>query len=462
MRQDNGEIDVTQLIDACGLNRFNLRLTVIAFLVVVVEGYDITALAFAAPGLMKSWHITNAAALGPLLTASMLGMLIGSPLFGYLGDRFGRRWTTILACVVFGVFTALVLAADSINQIFVLRMLAGLGLGGAAPNVIALVSEYAPTRRRAMMVTIMFSGIGLGGAIPGFLSSLLMVRYGWEALFWIGTVSAIAVALVCFIWLPESAKYLVARSRPREAYRILRVLAPDHLPVAQQPLVLAHEPVLHGAGVTQLFRNGYGTLTIFFWIVMAASYMTFNSLQAWMPAVLGMAHFPAHQAALALSMFQLGGVTGGVVLGRLLDRRGPSAMTLLLVLAIPATVGVGLFAGMGRPELLLAAEFAAGFCILGTAYGLGAFSAMLYQTSIRANGSGWALGLGRLGAIVGAIGSGKLIGLGFDVGALFVVAAIPLVIATAACFVLARLYKAWSGASGASRLFTWDVELASL
>ncbi len=249
MHQNSGDIDVTRLIDDCGVNRFNLRLTLIAFLVVVVEGYDIAALAFALPDLMASWHITNAASLGPLLTASVVGMLIGAPLFGYLGDRFGRRWTTILSCLVFGFFTALVLAANNLEQIFALRLLAGLGLGGAAPNVIALVSEYAPAQRRAMMATIMFSGIGLGGALSGIFTSM---RLGWEAVFWAGAVIALSMAVVCLVWLPESAKFLVVRSRQAEAWRILRVLAPNRLPATPRPLVLAHEPAVRGAGVTQL------------------------------------------------------------------------------------------------------------------------------------------------------------------------------------------------------------------
>lgn len=438
MHQNSGDIDVTRLIDDCGVNRFNLRLTLIAFLVVVVEGYDIAVLAFALPDLMASWHITNAASLGPLLTASVVGMLIGAPLFGYLGDRFGRRWTTILSCLVFSFFTALVLAASSLEQIFALRLLAGLGLGGAAPNVIALVSEYAPARRRAMMATIMFSGIGLGGALPGILTSM---RLGWEALFWVGAVIAFGMAVVCLVWLPESAKYLVVRSRQAEAWRILRVLAPNRLPATPRPLVLAHEPAVRGAGVTQLFRNGFAGLTVLFWIAMVCIFMTFNTLQSWMPALLRIAEFPPHQAALALSMFQLGGVTGGLLFGRLLDRHGPWGLAMLLVGSVPATVAIGQAAGTGVPELLFAAEFVAGFFVLGTVYALGAFSGILYPTSIRANGSGWALGVGRLGSILGTMAGGKLIGLGFGPGSFVTATAIPLAVAALACFRLAHCYR---------------------
>jgi AAHS family 4-hydroxybenzoate transporter-like MFS transporter len=435
------DVDVSRLIDDRGINRFNLRLTAIAFLVVLIEGYDVTVLAFALPGLVKAWGITNASALGPLLSASLIGMMIGAPLGGYLGDRFGRRWPIIAACLVFGAFTWLVLLAGTVEQIFYLRFLAGIGLGGVMPNAIALVSEYAPTRKRATMVTVMITGIGFGGAIPGVLSSLLLPRHGWEALFVGGGILPIGIAAVCVRWLPESVKYLVVRARREEAIGILRVLAPNVDYGPDRRLVIADEAVARDFAFMKLFRGGYGAVTLLLWIVAVCFAMTYFFLVSWTPALLVKANFTTEQAALAQSIFQLGGVTGGLILARQLDIRGPMALVLLSVLSVPATAAIGAV-GMFSLPLLFITEFVAGFCLLGISYGLGALSAMIYPTPFRSNGAGWASGVGRIGSILGPVLGGILVGTGIDIGTLLMIAAAPLIVSAVACFGLARLHGA--------------------
>jgi AAHS family 4-hydroxybenzoate transporter-like MFS transporter len=152
--------------------------TFLAFLVVLIEGFDITALPFAVPQIARDFGLSNGAPLAPALTASLVGMLFGAPLFGYLGDRIGRRPSIILACVLFGVFSLGIVFVNSAAAILWLRLLAGLGLGGATPNAIALVSEYAPHRHRALMIILMFTGISVGGAIPGIMSATMPSGYG--------------------------------------------------------------------------------------------------------------------------------------------------------------------------------------------------------------------------------------------------------------------------------------------
>lgn len=439
MREIGTATDVSRLIDEQGINRFNLRLTAIAFLVVLVEGFDVSALAFALPGLIKTWNITNSAVLGPLLSAALIGMMIGAPLFGYLGDRFGRRWLTILSCLLFGVFTLAVCFATSVEQIFFLRVVAGIGLGGATPNAIALVSEYAPSRHRGTMVSTMFLGIGIGGALPGVLSSLLVAHYGWQSIFVTGGVLSIAVGIICVVGLPESVKYLVVRSRRKDAIGILRVLDPERDYGPNQELLIVGETKRSKSALSELFKNGYAPLTLLLWTVFFCNFMAYFFLLSWTPALLVREHFAPEQAALAQSIFQLGGVAGGLVIGRQIDQHGPKALAFLFVLAIPATAAIG-WAYLLPSAFLFLIEFAAGFCILGVAYGLAAFSAILYPTAFRSNGSGWAFGIGRVGSIIGPMLGGTLITAGMDIGMLFLLATIPLVVGVVACFGLARLY----------------------
>ena len=222
------EVDVSEIIDKRGLSAFNIRLLVFGFLVVLFDGYDITAIGFAAPHIMRAWSITDQAAFGPALGASLVGMLLGAPFLGFTGDRLGRRWAIIASCLIFGISTWLAAFSSTLTELVVLRLVAGIGIGGLMPNIIALTAEFAPRRFRATLIIIMFSGVAFGGGLPGAISATLVPKYGWPALFVIGGIIPILVALVCIFWLPESIKYMVVRGdRQPEALRLLSKLVPD-------------------------------------------------------------------------------------------------------------------------------------------------------------------------------------------------------------------------------------------
>jgi AAHS family 4-hydroxybenzoate transporter-like MFS transporter len=188
-------VDVSRLIDERRINAFNIKLVLYSFLLVLMDGYDITSAAFAAPFLVKEWGIANMAALGPVFSASLLGVLFGSPFFGYLGDRFGRKVAIVGSCLTFGLFTLACIKAGSVMDLLYLRFLAGIGIGGLLPNITALNGEFAPRRIRATMIIIMFTGITFGGALPGLVSATLVPQHGWEVLFLIGGVVPIAAAV---------------------------------------------------------------------------------------------------------------------------------------------------------------------------------------------------------------------------------------------------------------------------
>ena len=135
-------VDVTRLIDERKINAFNIKLLILCFLVILFDGYDIGAAAFAGPYLIKEWGITSMAALGPVISASLAGILIGSPVFGYIGDRFGRKIAIIASAIVFGVFTLAAVKAGGVKDLLYLRFLAGIGIGGLLPNVIAITGEF--------------------------------------------------------------------------------------------------------------------------------------------------------------------------------------------------------------------------------------------------------------------------------------------------------------------------------
>jgi len=435
-------IDVAQLIDERPLASFHIWLVAFAFAIIISDGYDITAIAFAAPELLKQWAITDRSALGPVFSASLVGILVGSPFFGFVGDRYGRKAASIASLAVFGIFTLAAARAGSLDQMLWLRGFAGIGLGGLMPNMIALTGEFAPRRFRATLIIVMFCGVTLGGAIPAAISVWLVPSHGWQSIFVIGGLMPLVLAVCAWLWLPESVKYLVVKERRDEAVRILRMVAPDADIGPQTVLVPPAETRYAGFNPKHLFSEGLALITPLLWLCFAINLMGFYFLISWMPTLLiGQKLLAQSDAAIATSLVQIGGTIGGFVLCRPMERRGFWPVALLFAGAVPFVALIG-YAASTSTWLLMVVVFIAGFCILGLQFGLNAASAMIYPTSVRSNGSGWAFGVGRFGSILGPIFGGKLIALKLSVTTLFLIAAIPFVVGTIACIALAMLYAA--------------------
>jgi len=181
--------DITRFIDTRKMNWVNAKIAIFCFFVVLFDGYDIGAVSYAGPSLVKEWGLTNMIALGTAFSAGLFGILFGSLMFGWIGDRYGRNKAIVYSLLVMGVFSLATMAAGSLTQLIALRFLTGLGLGGLLPNPIALNAEFAPKRHRATMIIVSFCGITLGGAVPGPVAAWLVPNYGWEILFFIGGVA---------------------------------------------------------------------------------------------------------------------------------------------------------------------------------------------------------------------------------------------------------------------------------
>src|SRR5882672_5258293 len=207
-------VAVSRMLDERGLSSFHIKLLIWSFFIVLIDGYDIGAIAFAAPHLVRSWGVAPSA-LGPVFSASLVGILFGSALFGWVGDRFGRKTALIGSNLLFGVFTLAAAYSANLDQMFWLRLLAGLGIGGVIPNVVAINAESAPRKLRATLAIIAVGCVPLGGAIPGLVAATLVPQYGWQILFLIGGIVPIIIAIVAMIGLPESIKYMALNENQR-------------------------------------------------------------------------------------------------------------------------------------------------------------------------------------------------------------------------------------------------------
>jgi AAHS family 4-hydroxybenzoate transporter-like MFS transporter len=435
-------INVEDTVDNLKISRFNLNLLFWLFLVMMLDGYDITAAAFAGPHLVKAWGIERSA-LGPMLGASLFGILIGSLAFGYIGDRYGRKTGTIASCLMFGIFTLAAGWSSSLGELSLLRFLAGIGIGGVFPNAVALSAEYAPKRLRATMVILMFTGNTFGAALPGLVSMSLVPTYGFHVLFWLGGFIMIALSLCLCVTLPESVKFLALKGKTARTIQMLRRLDPT-IEASENDQFVMHEVVGSKFRLGQLFEGKFALATPLLWLLFAVNLMIFYFINSWMPTLVSAVDGSAGRGVLALTIFQLGGTCGGLALSRLVDRMGLTPIAIMFCIAVPVVASIGYLA-TSSPDLMLIAAFIGGFCVLGLQFGLNATPGMLYPTSCRANGAGFAFGVGRVGAVLGPVVGGVLVGMHLPITTLYVYAAMPLIVGAIACFILARSLKAVAG-----------------
>jgi AAHS family 4-hydroxybenzoate transporter-like MFS transporter len=450
---DTTFINVDDIVDRQKLSRFNYNLVFWSFMIMLLDGWDITAAGVAVPSLIGEWKV-QPAQLGPVLSATNFGVLFGAPLFGFIGDRFGRKPAIILAAFVFGVFTLLAASSTSVDQLTLARFLAGFGIAGVMANTIALNAEMAPNRMRATLIIIMFMGNTLGGALPGFLAPSLIPAYGWRMLFLIGGIVPLILALCLAFALPESLKFLSLDNRRRDRTAALACVMQPGLQIGPNDRFetlsgdksaitaggLATVPRAIWASLSGLFEGRFAIITPLLWLLFAINLMVFYFVNTWTPAVLGdvvaKAGGSKDSAATALGWFQLSGTIGGLVLTRLVDNFGLRPVLGLIIIAFPFVAGMGYFAGAGW---LIPVAAITGFCLLGVQFGLNASSGLLYPTHIRSNGVGWAFGIGRLGAVAGPLLGAFLLARHYSVEQLFVFVAAPLVVSAIACFALIRV-----------------------
>jgi AAHS family 4-hydroxybenzoate transporter-like MFS transporter len=439
MMADQAVVQVSRLLDERGLSSFQIKLIAWSFFIVLIDGYDIAAIAFAAPSLAKEWAL-KPGSLGPVFSASLIGILFGSGIFGWVGDRYGRKAALVGSNLLFGVFTLAAAYATNLDQMFWLRLLAGLGIGGVIPNAVAINAESAPRKLRATLAIIAVSCVPLGGAIPGFVTAVFVPQYGWQILFLIGGIVPIIIAIAAMIGLPESIKFMALHESQRgKMEAAIKAIRPDYQVPANAKFVIEDEKQFPGFNPGYLFRDGLALITPLLWLLFALNLMGYFFLISWTPTLMTAAKLPPATAALAGAMLQVGGTVGALVLCWWLQKHRFFAVAIMFVVAVPVVGSIG-FAGLTSKAALLTATFFAGFFVLGIQSGINAIGALVYPTSLRANGSGWELGIGRIGSIVGPLVGALLIGL--PVESLYMWSALPFAVGAVICFAIHRLNTA--------------------
>ena len=428
-------VAIGRIIDEQGRSSTRTWVVVLCFLVMFADGFDLNLLGYVAPALSAEYGITKSQ-FGWVVSAGLAGFMAGAFIFSGLGDRYGRKPMILAGVLLFGSLTLAAAYVHSLEALFFLRLVAGIGLGGAVPNAVALNAEYAPVRMRATVIGIMYVGYTLGGAAPGLVAAGLMSSYGWRVVLFAGGIFPLLLAVILFFALPESLRFLAARTAQRE--KLLRMLSKlrGGVPIPSDTRIVSDEEVKGGLPVKHLFTDGRAPTTLLLWLAFFSCLTGLLFIIAWTPTLLTNAGIPAERAALISAMFQTGAAIGSIVITRLVDRFGVGAVVLWLLLAIPAVAAVG---QVGSVEaVLICAVFGAGFFASAGQVGMNSVAGISYPTFVRASGVGWANGIGRIGAIIGPMIGGILISGHHSVETLFVYAAVPIAVAAAAIFALWR------------------------
>jgi MFS transporter, AAHS family, 4-hydroxybenzoate transporter len=428
------DVNVTELIDGRPFSRLAMLVLIQCAIIILLDGTDSIAIGLTAPSIAKSIGV-NMASFGPIFAIGQAGVMVGALLLGPLADRFGRKSMIIGAAAAFGVFTLLTAFCTSYEQLFVCRLLAGLGLGGVTPNAVALTSEYAPKNSRSAVVALMWAAFPLGGVCIGLMSSYLIPRFGWQSVLIVGGIVPLIVCTIALAGLPESLAFLATRGVATPSIRaILSRLAPD-IPTTGDTRLIVDEEKLPGVPVRHLLSGGRAVTTLLLWIACFTSFLILIFIVSWIPALLRANGLSMAEVGFAIALNSIGSAIGSGSVGRVMDRFGKHRVLITtFCIAAMTTAALGFTA---TSFTQLAVVIALGGCFAGASQaGVIALAAITYPVAMRSTGIGWAFAAGRLGAVVGPLLGGVMLGWGWHTDRILMAVAVPALIGAAAIALL--------------------------
>jgi AAHS family 4-hydroxybenzoate transporter-like MFS transporter len=423
-------VDVARVIDDAKVSPFQRQLFVLLFILLMLDGFDTQSIAFVAPAITKAWGL-QPAMFGPIFAAGLLGTVIGGVGFGMLADRIGRRLPIIVSFVIFGVFAGACAFATSYQTLIIYRVLAGLGLGGAMSNCLALASEYAPKRSRTAIVTACLWGFPFGAALGGLLAGDMIGRFGWPSVFYLGALLPLVCVPLLFVVLPESILFMTL-AKQNFSERIARTLG--RIDARQRDrkgvVYFIDEPALRRGSIKGVFSNGLASGTLLLWLTIFVSLVLVYCLINWIPTLLHQAGLSIQSAVLGTVVLNFSSILGSLVLTRVMKTNPMKITAVAYLLGAVAVAAIGL---VGQQTFaIMAAIFATGFLVIGGQLTVTAFIASYYPTSIRSTGVGLAGAVARFGSLVGPLAGGLVLATSKEPSEMFMLFAVPALIASVA------------------------------
>ncbi len=421
------KIDINHVIDEAKFRSFHWNVLFWCTLIIIFDGYDLVIYGVVLPILMDQWQLTPIEA-GSLGSIALFGMMVGAMTLGTASDKFGRKKIILLCIVLFSLFTFLCSFSQTPAQFAVMRFIAGLGIGGVMPNVVALISEYAPKKIRSTLVALMFSGYAIGGMLSAGLGIWIVPTWGWEIMFYLGCIPLILLPLIMKM-LPESLGFLLRDNKDTKVKAILakidpQIIASNQYELTRQDVVIRKIPIL------DLFSEKRAISTVAFWISFFMCLLMVYALGSWLPKLMQTAGYPLKSGLMFLFAMNIGGMVGAILGGRMSDKF--NLKSVLVIFFILGAIAITLLGFRSNTYFLYFLVMIAGAATIGSQILLYTYVAQYYPMHIRSTGLGWASGVGRIGAIVGPMLGGILMQLGLPHYQNFMAFAVPGIIAALA------------------------------
>ena len=408
------------------MTRFQWVAVAICVMLIMLDGFDVLVMAFTASSVAAEWKL-NGAQLGLLFSAGLFGMAAGSLFVAPLADRMGRQPVIVLCLIVIAAGMLLSGMAQSHYQLVALRGLTGVGIGGMLASVGVITAEYSSLKWRSTCVALQATGYPIGATLGGLVAAWLLQHYGWRSVFVFGGLTT-AVMIPIVLWrLPESVDFLIARRPAGALEKLNRIMGFMERPALQQlpSAAAAGVAVAEGNAVAGLFKNGLARPTLMLWAAFFLLMFSVYFSLSWTPKLLVQAGLSAQQGVTGGVLINLGGIVGGSLFGALAVRVRLSHLT------IGAFVVYALFTALfgavsGALGLAFAAAFGMGVFLFASMAGLYAFAPVTYPAAVRTTGLGWAIGIGRIGAILAPLIAGMLLDGGWRPASLYYAYALPL------------------------------------
>jgi len=428
------KVNLSELLENSAVGPLQIRVFALCMICLIMDGFDVQAMGYVAPAVLRDFGAPGPA-LGPVFSMANVGVLVGSLLFSMLADKIGRRPVIIGATLWFSVMTLATGFAQNLDQLLWLRFISGLGLGCIIPNATALVGEFSPKRSRVTLTMGITVGFTAGAAVGGFVALWLIPLFGWRSVFFVGGAVPLVIAVAMYFSLPESLQFLAVRRTRLDLLAHWLKKLDATIQVGPSTQYVSNEKARSGVPVKHLFSEGRTTVTLLLWVIYFMNLLILYSLSNWIPTVFTGMGYSQNAALIAGTLLQVGGTLGAYGLAWAIARKG--FLPVLVATFALATISVAL---IGQPGLtfnvVALIVFVAGWCIVGGQPGLNTLAATYYPTVARSTGVGAALGVGRLGAIIGPYAGGVLLAQQWSAQQLFWAAAVPSLVTTAVLFIL--------------------------
>ncbi|MCM3238602.1 aromatic acid/H+ symport family MFS transporter [Heyndrickxia oleronia] len=390
-------INASEVMARSKFNRFHLTVFFGCAFGIIFDGYDLNMYGVVLPALMKEWSLTAIEA-GLIGSYALLGMMAGAFLFAPLADKLGRKKVLVICISLFSVATILTGFVTGPTQFSILRLIAGIGLGGLMPNVIALMTEYSPKSIRGILVATMYCGYAIGGILVSLMGIFVLPDFGWRVLFWSAGVPLLFLPL--FIkYFPESMSFYILRKQNAKLCDILNRVDPGQNYSENDEFQFEEEKErAKGFPVKKLFESKRARSTFMFWLACFSCLIMVYGLNTWLPKLMMQAGYPLGSSLSFMLALNIGSIIGSILGGWLADRIGSKKVLVMFFI-----LGAACFALLGLKTNLLflyTLIIVGGACTIGTQNIANPYIAEYYPKEMRSTGIGWALGMGRIGALL--------------------------------------------------------------